>query len=35
LKMLMQSKESYQQGRYKSAEKAFSNIRQQLKSKGY
>lgn len=35
LKMLAQSKESYQQGRYQSAEKAFSKVRKQLKAKGY
>jgi len=35
LKMLAQSKESYQQGSYTSAEKAFSSVRKQLKARGY
>lgn len=35
LKMLAQSKESYQQGRHKPAKKALSDIRKQLKDRGY
>ena len=35
LKMLAQSKESYQQGRRKPARKAFSGVRKQLKARGY
>ena len=35
LKMLAQSKDSYQQGRHKPARKAMANVRKQLKGKGY
>lgn len=35
LKILAQSKESYHQGKYKSADKAFSDIRKKIKGKGY
>jgi len=35
LKMLSQSKESYHKGRYKPAKKALSDVRKQLKGKGY
>lgn len=35
LKMLAQSKESYQQGSHKTAEQAFSSVRKQLKARGY
>jgi prevent-host-death family protein len=35
LKMLAQSKESYQQGRHKPAKKALADVRKQLKAKGY
>ena len=35
LKILAQSKESYQQGRHKSAKKALVDVRTQLKDKGY
>lgn len=35
LKMLAQSKQSYQQGRHKSARKALTDVREKLKDKGY
>lgn len=35
LKMLSQSKESYHKGRHKPAKKALSDVRKQLKGKGY
>lgn len=35
LKMLAQSKESYQQGRHKPAKKGLADVRKQLKVKGY
>ena len=35
LKMLAQSKESYQQGKHKPAKKALVDVRKQLKAKGY
>ncbi len=35
LKMLAQSKESYEKGRHRSAKKALDNVRQQLREKGY
>ena len=35
LKMLAQSKESYQQGRHKPAKKALGDVRKQLWDKGY
>ena len=35
LKILAQSKESYQQGRHKTARKAFTDVRKQLKDRGY
>ena len=35
LKMLAQSKESYQQGKHKPAKKALTDVRKQLKDKGY
>ena len=35
LKMLAQSKESYQQGKHQSASKAFASVRKQLKARGY
>ena len=35
LKMLTQSKESYQQGKHKSAKKALADVHQQIKDKGY
>jgi prevent-host-death family protein len=35
LKMLAQSKESYQQGKYKPANKALADVRKNLKDKGY
>jgi len=35
LKMLAQSKQSYQQGRHKSASKAIKDVREKLKVKGY
>jgi len=35
LKMLAQSKESYQQGRHKSAGKALVDVREKLKARGY
>ena len=35
LKMLAQSKDSYQQGRHKPAEKALADVRKQLKGRGY
>ena len=35
LKMLAQSKESYQQGKHKPASKALADVRKQLGAKGY
>ena len=35
LKMLAQSKQSYEQGRHKSASKALTDVREKLKVKGY
>ena len=35
LKMLAQSKQSYQQGRHKPARKALAEVRKQLKDRGY
>jgi prevent-host-death family protein len=35
LKMLAQSKESYQQGKYKPAKKALADVRKNLQDKGY
>ena len=35
LKMLAQSKESYQQGKHKAAKKALADVREQLKDRGY
>jgi len=35
LKMLAQSKQSYQQGRHKPAQKSLADIRSQIESKGY
>ena len=35
LKMLAQSKESYQLGKYKPAKKALADVRKQLKDRGY
>ena len=35
LKMLAQSKQSYEQGRHKSAGKALKDVREKLKVKGY
>ena len=35
LKMLAQSKESYQQGKHKPARKALADVRKQLNAKGY
>ena len=35
LKMLAQSKDSYQQGRHKPAKKALADVRKQLRDKGY
>ena len=35
LKMLAQSKQSYQQGEHKSAKKALAHVRKQIKEKGY
>ena len=35
LKMLAQSKQSYEQGRHKSARKALTDVREKLKVKGY
>ena len=35
LKMLAQSKQSYEQGRHKSASKALTDVRDKLKVKGY
>ena len=35
LKMLAQSKESYQQGRHKPARTALADVRKQLKDRGY
>jgi len=35
LKMLAQSKESYQQGRHKPAKKALADVRKQIREKGY
>jgi prevent-host-death family protein len=35
LKMLTQSKDSYQQGKHKPAKKALADVRKQIKSKGY
>jgi len=35
LKILAQGKESYQQGRHKSAKQALANVRRQLKDRGY
>ena len=35
LKMLAQSKESYQQGKHKPARKALADVRKQLKDRGY
>ncbi len=35
LKMLAQSKESYQQGRHKPARKALTDVRSQFKARGY
>jgi prevent-host-death family protein len=35
LKMLAQSKDSYQQGKHKPARKALADVRKQLKDRGY
>ena len=35
LKMLAQSKQSYQQGKHKPARKALADVRKQLKDRGY
>ena len=35
LKMLAQSKDSYQQGHHKSAKQALSNVKRRLKDQGY
>ncbi len=35
LKMLAQSKQSFQQGRHKPAKKALADVRKQLKARGY
>lgn len=35
LKILAQSKESYQQGKHKPAKKALADVRKQLKARGY
>lgn len=35
LKILSQSKESYQQGKHKTAKKALAEVRKQLKDRGY
>ena len=35
LKMLAQSKESYEQGRHRPAKQLFKNVRQELKARGY
>jgi hypothetical protein len=35
LKMLAQSKDSYQQGRHKPAKKALADVRKQIRDRGY